>query len=488
MKKTFISIILVLIMALESFAATVSDNDGSAFITKAEFDSLKNNFQSQIDQFNSSIDSKIDAAIAAYLAGIKVSTEQTIISLLDSEGKYGGFLEYWCSDTTKAYDRVVNKYSRDTFSVVHNAGRYSMMVKYEEPKLKSWSADEKDFDQSRDYYTSKKTAITLDDGTQIENALNRMKINTKMSMSQYEQKVGITAAGAGGDAIDNTAYVWNPQSLTAAMDNNGKDVHQGMLNVECFSSGTYRDFASYPVSGRDNYINVNGNTQQVIFGMNDYIGYGIISTLTNEVTKYEYDKYNVNYPLSNIDDLYWDAEDLTSYPASSDKSLINNDTIENYDTCVTLTRDIWGVGALQWNSIGPGVYTKNTTPWCSKTGIKARDEYLVHWNTASNKNRQVKNGMYIGSTSSKGKLKIDATATANGTLYVWLGEQGKYIDDWTSSSFEGSRFNLSAGTPTVCEISNAEKDRNIWIIYLPTSTSDKAVLKINSIIMSVDAS
>ena len=49
----------------------------SYFITRAEFDSLKNNFQSQIDQYNSSIDSKIDGAIAAYLAGIKLTKSST---------------------------------------------------------------------------------------------------------------------------------------------------------------------------------------------------------------------------------------------------------------------------------------------------------------------------------------------------------------------------------------------------------------------------
>ena len=47
----------------------------SYFITRAEFDSLKNNFQSQIDQYNSSVDSKIDGAIAAYLVGIKLTTK-----------------------------------------------------------------------------------------------------------------------------------------------------------------------------------------------------------------------------------------------------------------------------------------------------------------------------------------------------------------------------------------------------------------------------
>ena len=69
--KRLLALFLVVLMSIESFGAVVSDNDGSAFITKAEFDSLKNNFQSQIDQYNTSIDSKIDGAIAAYLAGVK---------------------------------------------------------------------------------------------------------------------------------------------------------------------------------------------------------------------------------------------------------------------------------------------------------------------------------------------------------------------------------------------------------------------------------
>ena len=73
MFKIILSIALIAGLTINTFSAVVSDNDGSAFITKAEFDSLKNNFQSQLDSYNSNIDSKIDAAIASYLAGIKVS-------------------------------------------------------------------------------------------------------------------------------------------------------------------------------------------------------------------------------------------------------------------------------------------------------------------------------------------------------------------------------------------------------------------------------
>ena len=71
--KRALALFLIVLMSIESFGAVVSDNDGSAFITKAEFDSMKNDFQSQIDQYNTSIDSKIDGAIAAYLAGIKTA-------------------------------------------------------------------------------------------------------------------------------------------------------------------------------------------------------------------------------------------------------------------------------------------------------------------------------------------------------------------------------------------------------------------------------
>lgn len=87
--KKSIALILTVIMCVNAFAAVVSDNDGSAFITKSEFDSLKNNFQAQIDQYNASIDSKIDTAIAAYLSGIKVSTKTNLKSIINEINAYG---------------------------------------------------------------------------------------------------------------------------------------------------------------------------------------------------------------------------------------------------------------------------------------------------------------------------------------------------------------------------------------------------------------
>ena len=98
--KRALALFLVLLLSIESFAAVVSDNDGSAFITKAEFDSLKNDFQSQIDQYNTSIDSKIDGAIAAYLAGVRVSVTERIRLNLD---KITDHIIFWTSSRDFAY-------------------------------------------------------------------------------------------------------------------------------------------------------------------------------------------------------------------------------------------------------------------------------------------------------------------------------------------------------------------------------------------------
>ena len=81
--KRLLALFLIVLMSINTLGSVVSDNDGSAFITKAEFDSLKNNFQSQIDQYNASIDSKIDGAIASYLAGITVSKTELITSAVN---------------------------------------------------------------------------------------------------------------------------------------------------------------------------------------------------------------------------------------------------------------------------------------------------------------------------------------------------------------------------------------------------------------------
>jgi hypothetical protein len=82
--KKLMALFLVVLMSIKSFAAIVSDNDGSAFVTKAEFEAMKNGFAEQITNYNESIDSKIDGAIAAYLAGLQLSKASNLTNYVSS--------------------------------------------------------------------------------------------------------------------------------------------------------------------------------------------------------------------------------------------------------------------------------------------------------------------------------------------------------------------------------------------------------------------
>ena len=73
MGKKALCLIFAFLLSINSFAAIVSDNDGSAFVTKAEFETMKKDFDYQVDNYNTSIDEKIDGAIASYLAGVNLS-------------------------------------------------------------------------------------------------------------------------------------------------------------------------------------------------------------------------------------------------------------------------------------------------------------------------------------------------------------------------------------------------------------------------------
>ena len=80
--KRKIAWLLIVLMSINSFAATVSDNDGSAFITQAEFDSLKNQFMTTIKMYNEGLDGKIGDAVNAYVANAKQSNREKRLKLV----------------------------------------------------------------------------------------------------------------------------------------------------------------------------------------------------------------------------------------------------------------------------------------------------------------------------------------------------------------------------------------------------------------------
>ena len=126
--KRLVALFIVFLLSIESFGAVVSDNDGSAFITKAEFDSLKNDFQSQIDQYNTSIDSKIDGAIASYLAGINVLKSEYVIPICYSQ--YGILAPRSAYEDLKWTEGLVSWNSMSEMSFFNNSTTTSFGIGY----------------------------------------------------------------------------------------------------------------------------------------------------------------------------------------------------------------------------------------------------------------------------------------------------------------------------------------------------------------------
>ena len=81
--------LLIFVITFNSFSAVVGDNDGGAFITKSEFEALKNNFNSQVESYKNSITEKVDGAIAEYLAGINLKRTYTRSIIYEDAAKYG---------------------------------------------------------------------------------------------------------------------------------------------------------------------------------------------------------------------------------------------------------------------------------------------------------------------------------------------------------------------------------------------------------------
>ena len=84
--KKALCLIFAFLLSINSFAAVVSDNDGAAFVTKAEFEALKKDFADQIENYERSLDEKVDGAIAAYLAGIRLSKVEVVQTGFELEG------------------------------------------------------------------------------------------------------------------------------------------------------------------------------------------------------------------------------------------------------------------------------------------------------------------------------------------------------------------------------------------------------------------
>ena len=120
-EKKALCLIFVFLLSINSFAAVVSDNDGAAFVTKAEFEALKKDFAGQINQYNASIDNRIDGAIASYLAGMQLSKKEKVSTVFDLAGQSRKEIIF-IGRTNSNWNFSNDLYARDKIVLFANGG------------------------------------------------------------------------------------------------------------------------------------------------------------------------------------------------------------------------------------------------------------------------------------------------------------------------------------------------------------------------------
>ena len=98
--KRVLAFFLVALMNINAYATTTS-NDGSEFVTKAEFDDMMKRFNEQMETYNAGLNAKIDNAIASYLAGMSTYATKTLDNYYKTITANQKF--YWTSSESYTY-------------------------------------------------------------------------------------------------------------------------------------------------------------------------------------------------------------------------------------------------------------------------------------------------------------------------------------------------------------------------------------------------
>lgn len=449
-----------LFLSMNVSAAVVSDNDGSAFITKAEFDSLKNNFQAQIDQYNSSIDEKIDFAISAYIAGISVSRKKTLNLYLTNQGKYGNYILKWNSSTTKVWDDKSAKKANLVFDISDFDWDYA-----KDTASKPWSENtlyyagylrgrgehvgESSLDNVK-YLTSKKVKFRYSNGTQGY-VYERKKMYSSIYLNMTQWTPYRNAA---------TVTYWNMGGPAAVLNTNYTNMKQDVSNL----------YIDYFALGQNNKT----------WSEEPKWSYAFTGWVSLTSTELDNDwNYELVCPNSTANDYYWDPEDKTSNVRLGTQ--VDSELSTRYTTPVSTV----GGSATQWhlhtdiNSVDfhPRAQQPIYIPWCEKYVSNNEMELLTIKNVNEN-NRKVKNGVIIYEIIEKGKMTITLNADYVGTAEFYISDNP--TDTWPSGSIISKQINEANRDIKLSfeEFKTEDFGKYIWMRYLPTDTTKDAVIKI----------
>lgn len=455
--KRIFTLLLVVLIRINTFATVVSDNDGSAFITKAEFDSLKNDFQSQLDQYNTSIDNKIDAVIASYLAGIRVASEKTLESYFETIVEKDSNSNTWTdlsnirpstNNEQAARARFFVRLSHGISGAYNNVGNYTWLIN-------GWNRDAA---EPSWVYNGKTTRILFFDEWEVDDHKYYYLNNT----DRWSSRMDFTASGAvtSGATVAKTPAESKPPT-TYTMDYTSK-------NYPCVILEAFRITST----GWDAPVNItNGISYEVVDSYDDlkYNACGEMAT---------HDLYGVVYRKrydfsTDIEDLFNEniRGEIGGYRVFRSNS-VDTDT-DSYATDCTFNYKSGTPKIIEYNMnklinyaasevLGSPVYKYEGIPICfvDETG-ELKFKFKVTTSTG-NYTLYIANGPFANSDT------ISVKNTTNKILYNHLGSSGTDED-------------------IVIDIDDDSKGKSLYVKILPSTIgatatlvqTDKIILKLS---------
>ena len=375
--KRRIAWLLIVLMSINSFAAVVGDNDGAAFITKAEFESLKNDFQSQINRYNTSLDNKIDGAIASYLSGIKVKKEselKVLVSNYNTMRWVAGWHLYGKQKTWTAYSTK----TESTLGWFKPPCDRRVMMR---------GTDFRIYDCFSNAFGGYNTYLYMSLDSSKDGAL--LQRNAYTATDGYDQTPPLFAVYQTWNTTDQKFYV------------NYGDPYK---NLFCYDSAAYCDYHTY--SGYAAWQNVNAMWMPTAVSL--------LSTSGNQILKYTYTG------------AFWGSADNTS-DFTSTITTANCGYPQQYG------------GTSAYNTCGMNDSNNASTQSSDKIGnpflygvhwvyedydTRTRQQDLLHYMMLGKNNNQTANLYQFVYGRNNGGSKIDVSDTEFGTVNFTLKQFG----------------------------------------------------------------
>ena len=448
--KKLLALFLVVLISIDSFAAIVSDNDGSAFVTKAEFEALKKDFAAQINNYNLSIDGKIDGAIANYLAGLKLEKEEQIDALLDDKGFYGKkYYIYWSSANNTVSIPSDNHYALQNVSLNGTGWRDSDDT--------IWGGrwyynnfHNGNLNQSLDPYNVALITDVAKTGGGTEKQIYYEKVKNIFNMKIFFEFPTSIAS------IDSNTSItgWSSENLLSL--NQADLTQQALVN----KLATY--FRGYIWRGQAEWWSV---------WKTAYITIQQVETDTNSITL---------HPFSTSNERVWDKKE-NSTPLSWTSEV--NIPGEIYPSSTPFTPDWWKSMNGSPTSVRMKIMKTLWFPWqILNDTVQIKSRKIKNLTDIDKNNGTEQQGLLIGNIPDQNgelKLNVKGEATTAGTIFIYVGDNP--VSNWESSDFKGKKVNVTAGGSFNLEFDDVVKKQHVWLMFKKSSTTGTGMVKITKL-------